>query len=519
MARYVGIDIGATQVKVAVVRGSGRKWALETCFACDRLPPDVALASAMGAAVATPAPTLEEAVREAAKPATEGGDPVAISFDGARTHVRVLELPAAVRRRVAEVIPFELEALLPFDFDEAVFDFRVRAGAPLDQPVPVLVATARIYEVRERIEVVARAIGRQPDHVGPGALPLADLALALPPFRQGGVRAILDLGADQSEILFLDGAEPIFARTLSRGVTGMPHTAGHLAREIRQTLSAFRASSGTSPEAIFLTGGGAHVIDLPRWLSGELQHPVEPLPIGTIEGLAPERRDGAHRYARAVGLALGCAPRARSLDLRRGPLAYERGYGFLREKVPLLLGLGATILVAFFFATWARARNVAADRKALETTLGDVTKDVLGEATTDPERANELLQKGPGSLDDDPLPRADAMDVMVELSELIPTTKMKHDIEKLEVTRQGNGAFRVMLQGIAPTVADVNTIEAALKTYRCFNNASIPKKTKAISDDRQKYTFEAELRCPEEGGGAKKSATSASPASSASGGK
>ena len=29
MARYVGIDIGTTQVKVAVVRGTARKWIVE----------------------------------------------------------------------------------------------------------------------------------------------------------------------------------------------------------------------------------------------------------------------------------------------------------------------------------------------------------------------------------------------------------------------------------------------------------------------------------------------------------
>ena len=141
--------------------------------------------------------------------------------------------------------------------------------------------------------------------------------------------------------------------------------------------------------------------------------------------------------------------------------------------------------------------------------------DVLGESTTDLDHVAELLQKGPGSADDDPLPRADAMDVLVEVSELIPTGKMKHDIEKLEVARQTGGGFKVTLQGIAPTVADVNTIESVLKTYRCFNNASIPRKTKAISQDAQKYTFEAELRCPEEGGGPKKTGA---PASSASAG-
>ena len=40
------------------------------------------------------------------------------------------------------------------------------------------------------------------------------------------------------------------------------------------------------------------------------------------------------------------------------PLVYERGYGFLREKVPLLSGLFAVVLFSFLFATWAELRSL-----------------------------------------------------------------------------------------------------------------------------------------------------------------
>jgi len=141
------------------------------------------------------------------------------------------------------------------------------------------------------------------------------------------------------------------------------------------------------------------------------------------------------------------------------------------------------------------------------------TREVLGEATSSPERVQELVgSKGPAG-DDDPMPRADAMDVLVQLAELIPTTKFKHDIEKLEVGRAVSGGSRVVVSGIAPTGADVSTIEGNLKGYRCFVNPTVTKKTKAIADDRQKYTLETELRCPEEGGGPKKT-TATAPAGS-----
>jgi general secretion pathway protein L len=504
MARYVGIDIGATQVKVAVVRGSPRKWTIEDLRAIDRVPTDVSYATG-GAA---PVQTLEEIIAEVARDPAANNDPLSVGFDGTRTYVRSLEVPAAVRRRISEVLPFELEAQLPFDIDEAVFDFRPRPFVAPNLPQPVLVAAARIDDVRERIDLIKRSLGREPDHVAPSAFALADLAAALPAFRaptgMPGVatRAILDLGYNESELLILAGTEPVFARTLSRGVNGMPQTAGALAREIRQTFTAYRAAGGEPPNNVFITGGGALVPDLARWLAGELQLSIELL---TFAGLEDEaKRPDALRFARALGIALSAAPKRRGLDLRRGPLTFERGYGFLREKIPILAGLGASVLVMFLFATWTRARNLSADRKTLEQSLESITREVLGEATSSPERAQEMLNsKGPAG-DDDPLPRADAMDVLVQVSELIPSSKFKHDIEKLELQRQVSGGARVIISGIAPTGADVSTIEGNLKAYRCFVNPTVTKKTKAIADDRQKYTLETELRCPEEGGTAKK---------------
>ncbi len=509
MATYVGIDIGATQVRVAVLKGGARRFTVERLLAVDRPRPGASEVFGPDGA-ALPIQSLEDVLTEAAREAAAGGDPLSVGFAGASTYLRVIELPQAVRRRLAEVLPFELEAQLPVDLDDTVYDFRARPGVNSQKPQPVLVVAARTDDVRHRIDLVKNALGREPDHVAPGGFPLADLATLLPTFRTPGLRAVLDLGFEESEIVILEDAEPVFARTLSRGVAGMPHTAPNLAREIRQTFAGYRATGGTPPESVYICGGGALVHDLARWLSAELQLPVEILPLDGIEGLAG--RPDAHRWARVIGIALAASPRRRGIDLRKGDLAFERGYGFLREKIPLLAGLGAALLVTFLFAMWSRSRNLGADRKVLEEVLAQQTKDVFGEATSDPDRVDELLTlKGPLGGDDDPLPRADVMDVMVQMSELIPSgEKQKHDVEKLELSKLSGGGFKVILQGIAPSGGDVETVISQMKTYRCFNNAAITKKTKAISDDRQKYTLEAELRCPEEGGGAKpKSASGA----------
>ena len=59
MARYVGIDIGATQVKVAVLRGNPRKWVVDALFAVDRLASELLVDDRPA-----PLPTLTEAIAE-----------------------------------------------------------------------------------------------------------------------------------------------------------------------------------------------------------------------------------------------------------------------------------------------------------------------------------------------------------------------------------------------------------------------------------------------------------------------
>ncbi|HEY2512235.1 MAG TPA: hypothetical protein VGI39_15315, partial [Polyangiaceae bacterium] len=118
MSIAVGIDIGAAAVKVAVLRLAYRKTTLE------------ALATADVAAAGGVLPAIRAASAEAlgGKPA----DGMAVSLDGVRVAIHTLSLPASAQKQLAEVLPFELEAALPVDIAESVFDYRVRPKKTAD---------------------------------------------------------------------------------------------------------------------------------------------------------------------------------------------------------------------------------------------------------------------------------------------------------------------------------------------------------------------------------------------------
>ena len=142
MPTWLGIDIGSSAVKVAVVRSAYRRTTLDALVKVDvvRSEDGVEVGSALRAAV-------DAALAAAGQP-----DAVAVAVDGTRGTVRTIALPAAAIRQVAEVLPFELESQIPFEMSESVFDYRLlprpaRVGDEADATeVPLLVGVVRIEE-------------------------------------------------------------------------------------------------------------------------------------------------------------------------------------------------------------------------------------------------------------------------------------------------------------------------------------------------------------------------------------
>ncbi len=510
MSIAVGIDIGTFAVKVAVLRVAYRKTTLEALTS-------VEIATAGG---------VLEAIRAASAEALAGkaADGIAVAIEGVRSVVHTLSLPAAVQKQLEEVLPFELEAALPVDMAESIFDYRVRpnrtAGFDTTEAaaqVSVLTLVARTEDVRGRIDLVKEALGQEPERVGAGALTLANLIAHVPALSADGTVVILDIGQRSTEILIVANGEPVFARAVSWGTEGLSSvTAQKIARELRLTIGAHRSAGGEQPSRVFLCGGGGiYATSAEAFFAADLGLPVEKLPPPVVEqiGISAERIEQLPLFAKALGLALGLNGRAPGLDLRRGPLSYERGFGWVRERIPVLAGLGAVIVVSFLFSAWAQLYASNKDVTTLEAALETVSKDVLGEETSSAARAQELLTQQSGGADDDPMPHVDAFDVMVKLSEDISQSTV-HDVEELDVQKQ-----HATVHGIVGTIPEGQSIKTSLENEPCFQDVNISRFNEQPGTSRQKYVLELDLHCPGEGGGKKPKKSSTSSGSSSAGGE
>jgi general secretion pathway protein L len=484
MPTWLGIDIGSKTVRAAVVRSAYRKVALGRVASAE-------VASSGAGVVAL-------AIRVAASAAMEGEpqgvDAIAVAIDGSRAAVHRLMLPATAQKQLVDVLAYELEAQVPFDLTGAIFDWKVLEHGAEDGQLPIVAAVARVEDVRARIDLVKEALSQEPERVGVGAFALGALVPYVAVLADGETVAVVDLGEELSEVLVLERGEPVFARTASTGTKGLPETAERLARELRVTFAAYQAQGGAPPSRVFLCGSGAFVSGAEGFLSGSLEVPVQLLPEPALDltGLAADAVRDLPRYGKAIALALSLAGRGAGLNLRRGPLAFERGFAWVRERIPVLAGLAAVILVSFVFGAWARLHAVHTERAMLESALGAVTKEVLGTEATSAQDAQDLLSKEAALSDEDPMPHADAFDIMVRLSEAIPPS-MKHDIEELDFQKA-----HVTVRGIVDSVQDAQSIASTLSDDKCLSDVKLKSTTQAVGSDRQKYALEFDLKCPED---------------------
>ena len=173
MARILGIDIDRTSVRGVVLKTAFRRTEIERYIKVpiSQSPESAGRITELHAA-------FEGLLLEIGR----APDVVVSSLDGEVASLRVVELPLAAAKRAAEVLPFEMESLLPFEISEAVLDYQpieTREGM-----LRLLAAAALKERVREHLAQFAGS-AIDPREVAVGAAALDGLRVLCPELTQG----------------------------------------------------------------------------------------------------------------------------------------------------------------------------------------------------------------------------------------------------------------------------------------------------------------------------------------------
>jgi len=483
MATILGIDIGKHTVRGATIRTSLRNFEVDRFIEVpiSALDPNTPQAGVVAAAL-----------RELLAQLQTAPDMVVAAIDGMRGSLRTVSIPLAARKRAAEVLPFELEPLLPFPLDEAVLDFQELGTR--DAELSLLAAAVPEAAVAETIALLEGG-GIAPRELTLGSIALDGLLQFVAPLEQEAFM-LLHTESEQCDVCIFNAGKLELCRTFDEGTRSLTSGSRALLGALHQTVMKYRAEGGPLVTKLLVVGEAAL---RPEWLeamSQTLGIPVEPavLPGGRL-GQGP----ASPIFGKALGLAGRTLRRGKRIDLRKGKFAPARGVSQLRNYASLAGVCVLALTLSYTFSIWAEYRVLSEERDALSAKLEQVTELHFGEKTSSVTRARELLDGGGKTKD--PLPRFDAFRVLGAISAAVPTS-VKHDTRKLEITLdEGGQTGKFELQGQIPDLAARDLVAEALEAHECIEQLERGKTSTVPGQDRKTYTLEGVVACP---GSAKK---------------
>ena len=456
----IGLDLGSSEVRAVVVRVSLRQ---REIVQLDR--EKVVLDETGGS---DPEEVLAAAGRLIKRIETEGAS-IHCAVTGELASIRQIIMPASAVRRLDQVLKFELDEVLPFDIEDAIFDYieTNRTGTEL-----VLQTATVLHDQVEKMVSGLEAQNISPREIG------VDTFAYLNRISSGDqgdeVIAFVDIGHSRTNIAILDKNEPTI-RTVLRGgrqltnkisevgavdyeraevykkefgLTGkvgeiLRESLRPLIREIQQTFKGHLAAGGRPVTQMKLCGGGGLLIGLDKYLSMSLGIPVEiydiPKPEAT-SGVSDDARGAI--YALAYMLALREeVPREKRINVRRGALAFKGDYQLIKRRVRWLVAAALIVALSWGFASFAELSALADRVERQQAELSERTKTLFGKSILEYETLAEKLG-GKTKQEKVPIPTKDAFEVLEEISKRVPPTVV-HDMEQLEIKPK-----RVTLKGL-----------------------------------------------------------------------
>lgn len=318
---------------------------------------------------------------------------------------KFIKTPAVEESKRHKIVQFEAQQNIPYSLDEVVWDYQVVAEQGLD--LELMLAAAKQDIVDGVCEALSGA-GLSPVAVHPSSVSVLRCFRYNYPEVAGSV-IIADIGARSTNLIFADNDRffvrtiPLAGNSITQSIADeLKHDFTHCetikvqvlngdselapsspARaavasaanafiskfhlELTRSIVNYRRQSGAEqPTALYLTGGGSVLADLPAQLQERLKIKAErldPLRNVTVAPGVAKAAQSAPILASLIGLAVPVDATRKTINLLPAPIARKLAF---RDRQPKLLAAAALVAVAFVPLLIQSSRSVAAARDQVD---------------------------------------------------------------------------------------------------------------------------------------------------------
>lgn len=420
-----------------------------------------------------------------------GVDRAHVLLSGREVIYTSVELPFNDPKKLAQVVPLQLQDSLPFDISQCIVDTNVVEKPALNgdsqKKFHILAALTQSQLVAETLRQL-KEVGVDPIHVSTQAASLVSLFNAVVPIED---ELCVALSVQDTAVSFaaIHNGQALALREWSEGTSDFEGTAA----EIRASIEAQERLSGKTCRHIYVIGSNEAI----QRCREAFRPAVALFSLSDLVENHTGEKISLDRLAWALGLA--ASERAQTsgnrmrIDFRKGPFAYHRAWSNLWEAfageigyILLAVVFGCGLLVTKWWTSEHRLNQIENQiqqyvRAALPGEVVSKRREVqhLEELVAD--RENQLREMGS-------LSSLSSLESLRELSTAI-TTDIPVEIESLTI-----GFSRILLRGSVADTPAAGRLETALKRpAEKFCAVTVDLQGQETSSTRKKFLAEIEV--------------------------
>ena len=402
-----------------------------------------------------------------------------------------VELPFNDPKKIAQVVPLQLQDSLPFNVDECVMDTSVSKGSS-DSSYRILAALSPSDNIAETLSTMAE-VGVDPVSLSTHASALAELYHAAASIQgreiDNGLIALVNLQSSHTVVVVLLDGQPCFYREWKCESSSESETFA----EIKATLAAAELEQSIGCNLVYVLGSN----EILKTAQSEIQQKVAMLPLDGLVENHTSQTLSLDKYSWAIALAarekltsgLDISP----VNFRKGQFAYQRAWGSLWEALEseaTWFVLAIVFLLGFIGTKWWTVHHElsAIEKKIAVVAAQANTEDSIPERneisfleSAIEDRESQLLEMG--SL---------ASLSPLESLRLLSTT-ISPNIQ-VEIDSVTIGFSRILLRGTVQDTPTLGTLETALKVPGSqFCAVNVDPTGRESGSSRQRFTAEIEV--------------------------
>lgn len=523
MARVLGLDLGSHSVKAVLLETTLRGAQVKT-YATAPVP-----------AEGERLQRLEAAVHALLGQGGLSADVSVVSIPGVSMATHTVSLPFADQKKVEAALSGEVADQLPFDLEEAVYDYQANEVKTGDgKGAQVLVGVVKRDDLSPLLDTLKRSkvdprvvthpglayqnvLGLLPqvtDEEGVAVVDLGHERVCLAIGKAGGqvdfARMFMGGGLALSKALAAEfqiplaeaqswkethgavGAE-VVGPDAERAAGAFLRALQPVIRELRSSIKSYAALMKRPVTKLLLCGGTAKLLGLAGQLEKDLGIPAS-LVVLPADAQGALGLNAGPESVQAWALALrgkATGAKAPRFNLRRGEFAFKSDLDFAQDKLGTLAAFAVVLLVLLVASGIARNTILERREKAVEQLLCDTTQRIIGKCEKNFDIALNLLEgkESPAA----GVPKYSAVSLLAEVSQRIPADspvtleRVTVDLDRIELVCQ------------APSVKQMEDMITALKTYKCFKEISEGKVEKSKDGTKVGFRLDVKVECPTEG--------------------